>query len=449
MSQLQANECGMAADGRAFERQEQVRHRKMWTWLSSPQTRSILLVWLSVSGPLMGLHYYLFKHGPHRLDQDAPGAFFSLCLLHQSRAVQLFSLLARSFSTQASAYHEVWRLALAFLGEKSLWSPELVEAAEGHILHTMGQLFSRFILRLHGWPYRLAGLLDDKATMAEKRQLATEFFHARTCCLDQGFSLRLRKLLIHPEQLLQPWLLRFLRAVFHRGLASTTYLENSFAHARQFLAKSWRAPSMHTLVQSHLIQSMKRIHGSYLQSAKRTRRNMKTRANARPVWTHRKQRRGVSLKVSSFTLYSAERAKQLWATAPAGGRRAAFVRQVLARVAQDWKELPTDQKQAYKRRAQAERDRRRQLADPLQTWIEDAQRVQPINNSSKPWGMADDEFPIAEEWVSVKLAEHRNKAKGQSFVACMAAEMKQEHSAPVAADGDMGRVPLQEPCAAK
>lgn len=74
-------------------------------------------------------------------------------------------------------------------GEEEEWFSELVQTVAGGML---SQLHSRFRIKFSGWPWRLARLVDAKASAKEKNLLAADFWAEPACCLDDEFSAKLR-----------------------------------------------------------------------------------------------------------------------------------------------------------------------------------------------------------------------------------------------------------------
>ena len=133
----------------------------------------------------------------------------------------------------------------------------------------MGHRWRRFVVRLRSCPWRLALVVDTSLSEPERREIAREFLDAALCCLDEGFSQKLRLFFLAVDDFFYPPVQRWLTAIFRLALSSTTHVENQFAHFRKFLGKCWRPCALSLLSAHHVALEASRIHGrGRIQEAK-------------------------------------------------------------------------------------------------------------------------------------------------------------------------------------
>ena len=96
-------------------------------------------------------------------------------------------------------------------------------------LHVVTCLWRRLVVPYQRFPWRLVRLIDPRLDDEEKHSTAVEFLRAPTCCLDFGFSDRLRSQANTIEKLLGRWLPVIQSISINKVVNSE--IENNFARA--------------------------------------------------------------------------------------------------------------------------------------------------------------------------------------------------------------------------
>lgn len=226
-----------------YRNQQRRRKARMQSFLSHSETVPKLTIWVSLARGVMDLHFVLFKRGAlvgrHATDESA---LFQLCHKPGNPVATAICDLSTCFIA-GSAGAAIWKMAVTLMGDPSFWNARLLQLAVTSRNCLLGNLWRRFVVRLRSWPWRLAYIVDTTVPMALRRRRAEAFMSSSDCCLDESFSLRLRRLIASTDELFHPTFQQWLATVFQQGLASTTYIENGFAHMRAFLNRSWRSPA--------------------------------------------------------------------------------------------------------------------------------------------------------------------------------------------------------------
>ncbi|CAK0827865.1 unnamed protein product, partial [Prorocentrum cordatum] len=186
-------ESGSGAAGLGdFRREQHVRTVKMMRFLSDLLARQRLVLWVAVAAVGMRFHYACFKRGSLHGWLDPKGsALSSFC---KSVVFDTLAQLSSAFDPAAAGHYDLWRLPLALHGPLASWPGEVLREADAIVHVFTGSFYRRFDIRLSGYPWRLMRLVDASLDMGARRAEGEELFRANECCLDSGFSLRLRKM---------------------------------------------------------------------------------------------------------------------------------------------------------------------------------------------------------------------------------------------------------------
>ena len=218
-------ESGSGAAGLGdFRREQHVRTVKMMRFLSDLLARQRLVLWVAVAAVGMRFHYACFKRGSLHGWLDPKGsALSSFC---KSVVFDTLAQLSSAFDPAAAGHYDLWRLPLALHGPLASWPGEVLREADAIVHVFTGSFYRRFDIRLSGYPWRLMRLVDASLDMGARRAEGEELFRANECCLDSGFSLRLRKMCTTGvDDLFLPEVQRFLSACFRYAMASTVHSE--------------------------------------------------------------------------------------------------------------------------------------------------------------------------------------------------------------------------------
>lgn len=98
---------------------------------------------------------------------------------------------------------------------------------------------------------RLGKVCDKMLDMAERESIAREFWDARDCDLDAGFSYKLRHRLTEQADLFNEDVQDFLHESFRQAVLSTGYVECMFASLRQWILRSQKPMTIDTLAAKH------------------------------------------------------------------------------------------------------------------------------------------------------------------------------------------------------
>ncbi|CAK0829920.1 unnamed protein product, partial [Prorocentrum cordatum] len=186
-------ESGSGAAGLGdFRREQHVRTVKMMRFLSDLLARQRLVLRVAVAAVGMRFHYACFKRGSLHGWLDPKGsALSSFC---KSVVLDTLAQLSSAFDPAAAGHYDLWRLPLALHGPLASWPGEVLREADAIVHVFTGSFYRRFDIRLSGYPWRLMRLVDASLDMGARRAEGEELFRANECCLDSGFSLRLRKM---------------------------------------------------------------------------------------------------------------------------------------------------------------------------------------------------------------------------------------------------------------
>ena len=139
-----------------------------------------------------------------------------------------------------------------------MWLSELVQTTVASMLC---QMHYRFALKFSTWPWKLAKIVDARATRAEKESVAREFWHEPECCLDDDFSLKLRRMCTTWTDVLdEAWLQSALLLWARHTRLSNMHVERLLARMKCSCGE--RCPDIQRLVCTSLLTQWLHEHRS-------------------------------------------------------------------------------------------------------------------------------------------------------------------------------------------
>ena len=173
---------------------------------------------------------------------------------------------------------------------------------------------------------------------------------------------------------------------------------------------------MATVATRHVLGEARRVHKRWVDKKKKKGRAPLRRRNAhtRPVWVHSKKRRNRGHAHADKNFFKRHRARVVAEMVhdpllPPRAREA----KILRRLSQEWRSASEAEKKDSVAAARDATKARHRLRDPLEEFIEDTDGAPDWDALSKPWGLADADFPLAEELLREEM--DRFVADGQSF----------------------------------
>ena len=276
----------------AFRALAQGRASRAALFLGSGDSLMRLLIWHSVCGPLMRVHYRLFAEATWHSHQGStslvdflsPGSSPAVAAMEELGGM-VFGAAAGSAALDAIT---------AKYGPASSWNADLLSAFQSAWLLAASNLWRRLIHPWAAYPWKLWAALDPNADAACRLAAAQEFCNAPTCCLDREMSLKLRELVGRPEDLVglgssgQTDLHIFLTAMFKRAVATSTYIERDFAQLSAVSRRSGQGIA--SLAAKHMSETLRRM----VEREKRRANLPPVSFRRRPSWV-KPHRRGCRL----------------------------------------------------------------------------------------------------------------------------------------------------------
>ena len=277
---------------------ERVHAGKMRAWLNDAESMTDLAFWTAAAAPVHHLHCSLFLSSSlqaHKEDLQGK-AVWSF-----SREGSLPKCMVRDYSSCLQclheSYHTLWALPIALYGEAWSWSTATLTKAFTIVNLIRGNIWCRFNLRMASYPLALAGVADPENDRPRRVALAEAFVAKDACCLDNDYSLKLKSYIRTATDLVDDEAIAsFLRESLDGLVASTSHIEDGFAHMRRLLQSSHRPPGMASLSSQHSLCEHKRIHSKWLsaQQPETLKPTPKQLANKRPIWADKKKQHGRS-----------------------------------------------------------------------------------------------------------------------------------------------------------
>lgn len=355
------------------------RNMRATHFLSDPQTLWINLLWCQLARGAMTLHAQLFKNAtwfsdrPQKERDRAVHLLATFCCTDSSPAQRVLRGLAAILESPDQGLSLLtWRF-----GPLAGWPEVRLRIVRRAILAMVGQLARKLILPWQQYPWRVWPLAVPDSSPQERATCAQDLLAAPPCCLDSGFSLKLRRMNPSQEELLRPDLRVFLETVFQRVVPTSTFIERRFAHFSHWSKNrlSWSA-----LAAKHVTNWTRTAADAWREQHPR---RVRPKHNARPAWVKRLPR------TTGFNVFVGEFRRQ-----HAGSVQGVAGRQDFARdAARAWRRKSDEEKRAFSLRARASNARRkRELLEE-----EEEQAGNAESETGGPWGMAElhGQWPIS------------------------------------------------------
>ena len=420
----------VVADARQEERR---RGRRSRGWLADPTTFPALLLWLTLGTHFMRLHYWLFDAGAvGGTGKDGLSGLMNCSILRRSRPIELMETLHASLQSDSPAHQAVWKAMVLFFGPMAQWSSQLRRDSHVCVKLLIGHLFRRFEVGFSGWPWRMAALFDDELPEDGKQRLAESFYNAPECCLDDLFSLRLQKLLESADDLLRGPVHNFLFVIFTSAMSATANVESFFAGVRRWLQSVWRAPHISSIAQHHIAQQLLRVHEAWKLASRPD--TGKPAGKLRDVWAKRKKRPGNAY--NTYVSARVDELKSLNKPAPYESKDS-FHRRMFLQASSDWTGASSNDQRLAKCSAWLDKASAAAAPDALEEYMEQLVANATLDPSSKPWGMADFDFPISHEVLDAAMERYAASGSKGSFTRAGFEKFHSAHSALIEADVDV------------
>ena len=308
---------------------------------------------------------------------------------------------------EAHDYHAVvWRALIARFGAVAAWPEEMLEKAVKSLNLVIGGLFRRFYLRVAGtFPWMLYTIIDKTEPLDERKRFAEQVFGNgyRPCCADDFFTKPLRALIPSVDSLFLEPIQVFLHQIFWTAIASSTHVEDIFAHMRRVCQQAWKPLHASTLFSTHVLTECKRIHRTYVESEPdlleaRQRLLQPLEGRTRPIWQLSRSRRNIG-KISAWGLYISDTYHVVAASMPRPvfEPKKFYRKRVMTSLGQHWSsDMSLHDRLLWAGKAAQARTEAKLRGDPLKDFVACAGEVQPILREGYPFGLCDFEYPIAE-----------------------------------------------------
>ena len=205
-------------DHSTWHKQERRRSLKALTWVEAKTTLPNLLLFLHTVGPVMKLHYTLFKYAQLSPEGNAKSYLFDLCDVRVSVTAKSLGELTNLLGDSA-----LWDPLVTRLGPVASWPASFKATARVCIFKLLGQVWRRLVWPCTQWPLRLVPLADPETPTSHKVEIARALFVAAEDTLDPGVSLKVRRLAGTPEALLTQKWQEFLFHAFNNVVLSKAF----------------------------------------------------------------------------------------------------------------------------------------------------------------------------------------------------------------------------------
>lgn len=383
------------------------RNAKATSFLCDEQARFLNMLWILVTAPCMKLHWLLFKTATWYSDRDRKkhmqmdptvsdieeqtltvGQF---CIPSKNPGLKVMKELQSQLEDPSSAL----RLLCFFFGDFEGWPQARKRIALRSILLTVGQLARKVIEPFLSYPWKLYELSLPDIDLDCQKSLVRALCDAPTCCLDAGFSGKLKALAVREaavEQGLSSEFREFMHTVFERVVLTSTFVERKFAHFTHWTDVKGKGVSLALLAAKHVTRAFKDAVEVWKDRIKAPRSQS---WSSRPSWCRKKD---TTARQNGFHLFAAERRESMRGSCR--GQQAS--RQFLEETQEAWRLLSDDERQAWGERARQSNARKAalQLAAAAQ---------QPPDVRGGPWNLSvpSGQWPLSEECMTEFLSSQK------------------------------------------
>lgn len=375
----QAEAVGLPLDERAaWKRVADKRRLKAAEFVQDKDASWGNLMWLVIASPILVLHWKLFKHAKWSTEMDPrkheePGRILKeFCIPSLNPAGKVMESLMAILQDASQAL----RVVFFFHGPLERWSEKRKKTVQQLVLVAVGQLWRKLVMPWQAYPWRLWPLIWGESE-EEKVAAAQALLAQRECCLDACFTGKLRALAGSAEFLLEHDAQEFLRTVFTRHVATSTFVERRFASYGAWVARRSSAPRLATLAAKHVTSCMKEFVAHWRDRARQV---PCASARSRPIWETSAQK---GLRSTGLHLFSQEFKKEHEQRL----RRPADMASYTKDVREAWSQLSDERRRQFSQQA------REKNALAAARKAADASREQ---EDGGPWNMArlQDKWPL-------------------------------------------------------
>ena len=215
-----------------YKKLGQVKLRKVFDFLSNPASKYLPLVWLVVCGPIMVIHYFLFKHGTWYNRRNGNRCnIFDFCGSFERNPVCacLCQIAVMLMDPLCGGAPGLKLLRLRFGSDMRQWPRRLLAALTVALCLAFCILWRKLFHAFDCYPWRLAAAFDMHRSREERRKTIEEFLDANMCCLDLGLGQVLRVHAPCIDNYFDTVLEEFLRTLFERVVVTSTQVELQFS----------------------------------------------------------------------------------------------------------------------------------------------------------------------------------------------------------------------------
>ena len=349
------------------------------------------LLWLVLAAPVMRIHWDLFKHSTfHGLmspeeESKHKDLVAQFCCADSNPAQQVVKELVQMLCNPDIHF----KLLKPRFGSFQNWGQERKSITRRALLIVLGQLFRKLIHPFLGYPWKLCPL--GGADERQRKSCAEELLRAKDCCLDAGFSRKLRLCFPSLESLLADDSRLYFKSIFSRVVATSTFIERRFAHYSRWCSDKGKKPTYRGLASKHVTSMHKELVAKW-------RRNSKAKVEkhvSRPVWMQKGKNRQASSRLTGFHMFVKEQKQdRLREGRPIQGAHGS--KDFLKECSEKWRRLSDEDKRPYSIQARGENTLRRAASDEI---------AEQVATCGGPWGMADldGQWPIKSDVLEPHL----------------------------------------------
>ena len=252
----------------SWHKQARRRAVKTLRWVQDQCTLPKLLLHLLATGPVMRLHYTLFKFAQTAPVGEQKSYLYNLCDHGGSAKASVAQKVLEEFTGLLSS-DRGWEPLRGLLGPMEHWKHSFRECCRTSVLSIYAQVWRRMVHYFLAWPWCLVPVADPAVPRQRKLDIAFQLFQTPPSALDVAVSLKVRKEVerevgedapdsVKAEVLLGTFWQAFLYHSFNQVVVSIAFLECLFAHFRQWIIRSPKPISVPLLQAKHESSGFKR-----------------------------------------------------------------------------------------------------------------------------------------------------------------------------------------------
>ena len=235
-----------------YRAQQKIRWEKASAWIHAETTLPRLLTCVSLMLPALDIMSDIFGAGKKSI------SVIQFSDWNTSPAAHAISHYSNLLEHLDEPFWMPVRLGTS-------WSQGSLRRAFNVVMTMVGNIFLRTIIPFRAWPWYLARLTNDATPAAVKTRIASDFWKAKSCCLDSGFSKKFRTTVASEADVMSASSLGFLRQAFENVPVNNVKVEAQFGRQRNASANMrGQAPDASTLASKHVVGE---IHHLYKKMA--------------------------------------------------------------------------------------------------------------------------------------------------------------------------------------